>query len=366
VEAEKLKLGKELRARVKTRTLRYTATMLMVIFGAGASFDSSQAFRDPEREPWRPPLAKNLFLDRYRDFGSIVAKYPKLTHILPYLREPTNGRSVEQVLESLQEEGKGNAESQRELASVRFYLCELLSKVTDEWSAQTSGATNYAPLVRDILRFNTTGEEVCLVTFNYDLLLERALVTFGYKTRQPDEHLVSHPTLKLFKLHGSVSWSRLVDLPEGTRLHHQALIDQADTIKVTDRFVLANATNASEAHNFRSPIFPAIAIPVQTKSDEHFECPLSHRDYLAKMLPHVTRILIIGWQAKEAHFLRMLQSNLPKLTRVMVVGADEADARGTLRYFLREIGLYIADSSVGRGGFTSFVVNQEGDAFFKA
>src|SRR4029077_6304145 len=105
--------------------------MLMVIFGAGASYDSAQAHRllypgggnqdfRVQRElsddggPWRPPLARDLFLNRHRAFGDIVQNYPKLAHILPYLREPSNGKSVEQVLESLQEEGKDDPESQRE------------------------------------------------------------------------------------------------------------------------------------------------------------------------------------------------------------------------------------------------------------
>jgi hypothetical protein len=360
--------------------------MLMVILGAGASYDSAQAYQlGPPRtaaqqnlgpssaarpvevqEPWRPPLAKDLFLDRHHTLGEIVGKYSKLTHILPYLREPSNGRSVEQVLESLQEEGKNNPESQREFASVRFYLCELLQKVTLEWSLRTNGVTNYAPLVRDILRFTHSGEQVCLVTFNYDLLVDRALYTFDFKHQTPEQHLSSHPILKLFKLHGSVDWSRLVNLPEGTRLTPQGLIEHADTIQLSDKFVSANATNPYEMHNFGKPIFPAIAIPVQTKSEQHFECPIAHRDYLVGMLPHITKILIIGWQAKEAHFLRMLRSGLPKLRHVMVVGANAPDAQGTLKYFLGEIGLDLQSPFVGRGGFTDFVVNQEGYDFFKA
>jgi hypothetical protein len=114
--------------------------MLMVILGAGASYDSAQAYQPVQSSggsqnfgvsalpidhggPWRPPLAKDLFMDRHNALGDTVQKYPKLSHILPYLREPSNGRSVEQMLESLQEEGRGNPESQREFASVRFYLC---------------------------------------------------------------------------------------------------------------------------------------------------------------------------------------------------------------------------------------------------
>lgn len=360
----------------------------MVIFGAGASYDSAQAYRpilprgggganfgnsapDPVDDggPWRPPLAKDLFLDRHHAFGAIVTKYRKLTHILPNLREPSNGRSVEQMLEFLQEEGKGNPESQREFASVRFYLCELLTKVTAEWSAQTNGVTNYAPLVKDILRFTNSNDQVCLVTFNYDLLLERALYTFGFARKEPEEHLRSHPTLKLFKLHGSVEWSRLVDtdpaLPSRTRLTIQDLIDKANILRLSNRFVLANATNLHQVYDFERPIFPAIAIPVQTKSDEYFECPRAHLDSLNEMLPEITKILIVGWQAREAHFLQMLRSKLPRLDSIMVVGASASDAEGILRHFSTEIRYRVAREYVADGGFTSFIVNQDGHDFFK-
>jgi hypothetical protein len=358
--------------------------MLMVIFGAGASYDSAQAYRpvypgggaqnfgvsSPPTDPggrWRPPLAKDLFLDPHHVLGEIVEKYRKLSHILPYLREPSDGRSVEQMLESLQEEGKTNPETQRELASVRFYLCELLNTVTNKWSSQTNGITNYAPLVREILRFNDGKERVCLITFNYDLLLDRALYTFDFKgAGDPDGYLDSHPILKLFKLHGSADWSRLVSLPTGIRLMPEHLIAHADTIQLSDKFVRANATDPYEMNRFPQPLFPAIAIPVQTKSEQSFECPLAHRTYLMEMLPEITKVLIIGWQAKEAHFLSMLRSNLPKLTHVMVVGANAEDAARTLKYFLGEIRLSVANPSVGQGGFTSFIVNQEGGSFFEA
>ena len=340
----------------------------MVIFGAGASYDSAQAFpsRSGTGGSWRPPLAKELFIDKNHVFGGFVRSYPKLTHILPYLRQPANGRSVEEVLENLVEQSKDNPETLRELASVRFYLCELLHNVTQRWLGETDRVTNYAPLVREILRFNNSGEEICLVTFNYDLLLESALYSFDFRAKDPAEHLDSHPILKLFKLHGSVNWGRLANLRDGTRLTPQGLIEQADSIQLTEEFVRANATDPTEMYNFRKPVFPAIAIPVQTKSEEHFECPIAHRKYLSEILPRVTKILIIGWQAKEAHLLGMLRFHLPLLRHIMVVGANDKDASETLRYFLEEIRLQLSSASVAREGFTEFIVNREGDSFFNS
>ena len=360
--------------------------MLMVIFGAGASYDSAQAYPlrypgggsfssiapPPEpivREAWRPPLANELFLDPHHQFGNMISNYPKLTHILPLLRERAGGKSVEEVLETFLIESEGNPETKKELASVRFYLCELLNKVSYQWDLQTNGVTNYAPLIRDILRFNKANEPVCLVTFNYDLLLERALFTFGFQIKQPNEQFDAHPILKLFKLHGSVDWAKIVDAPSGTRIVPQQLIETAETLKFrTDEYVRANATDSTDSHNYGGPIFPAIAIPVQTKTEEYFECPRSHREKLCELLKSVTKILIIGWQAREAHFTHMLKSNLRVLHNICVVGADAQDADKTFRYFMAEIG---HSNFTGRWfpsptGFTDFIINGRGVEFFQA
>ena len=84
----------------------YTARMLMVIFGAGASYDSSPDFRPPqagqnwsappltdERECWRPILANRLFLDPHGAFGEIVKRHERLRPILPRFHQPQGGRT---------------------------------------------------------------------------------------------------------------------------------------------------------------------------------------------------------------------------------------------------------------------------------
>lgn len=357
----------------------------MVIFGAGASHDSAQAFRLPRRsegmgnqsipapyvapergEPWRPPLAKDLFLDRHQVFGEIVRKYPKLTHILPALREPTGGKSVEKTLEAIQYEARNSSETKRELASVRFYLCELLNKITNEWLARTDCVTNYAPLLRKIQMFRPAAEEICLVTFNYDMLLEHALYSFEFKPRIPKDFLDSHRFFKLFKLHGSTDWARLVDgLPRETRLQPQHLIDQFPDLKLSGEFVKAVATNPGEMFTFHQPIFPAIAVPVETKTGDSFECPAYHMHVLSEMLKKVTKVLIIGWQAKEAHFNQMLRDASPNVRAVMVVGQDAADATRTAQLFLEDVQWRPAHVEFGQGGFTDFIVREEGDRFFR-
>ena len=197
--------------------------MLMVIFGAGASYDSAPEYPPRQsgntqqnlaahfvqhpREDWRPPLAPELFCDPYAIFGDIVKKYSRIHQILWHLRHPSNGRSVEEEIEALQFESSEDLERKRQLFSVRYYLHDLLLMITNEWLKLTSSVTNYVMLIDQIRHLNRGNEPVCLVTFNYDLLLDRALLSFGYKSLHIQQQLDSHPILKLFKPHGSVDWA---------------------------------------------------------------------------------------------------------------------------------------------------------------
>jgi hypothetical protein len=103
-----------------------------------------------------------------------------------------------------------------------------------------------------------------------------------------------------------------------------------------------------------------------------FEWPPHHRAYLEELLPSVTKILIIGWQAKEAHFLQMLRERLPmggrRVAHILVVGKNSADAKATLHFFASELGQsgYNQPHSYANAGFSQFVANREGEAFLRA
>lgn len=90
--------------------------------------------------------------------------------------------------------------------------------------------------------------------------------------------------------------------------------------------------------------------------------------YLNKLLPHITKILIIGWQAREAHFLLMLRSQLSALRKLMVVAEDQTHAHQILTHFLAEVrkSTLPNDWFLANGGFTNFVVTREAESFLKA
>lgn len=323
--------------------------------------------------PWRPPLAKELFLDPSGVFGDTVEGYPKLLPILTHLRRPSEGMSVEQQLELYRDEANKDTERTRQRFSIRYYLRDLLSRVTDEWLKKTNRVTNYATLLDQIRHVHKGEDPVCLVTFNYDLLLDRGLLSFDYKQQNPEKQFDAHPIFKLFKPHGSVDWARLVKpgpwYSTGPRVRYtpEQLINEAPSLELSDTYVRANASDVNQVNTFATPIVPAIAVPVQTKTEDTFEWPTGHRAYLETLLPSVTKILIIGWQAREAHFLQMLRRLLPKLqlTYLKVVGASEPDAWEVLRNFFAEI-RQPGRQSVGSVGFTKFADAQEGVEFLKA
>ena len=103
--------------------------MLMVIFGAGASYDCvSSRLPDkypPTHYPYRLPLANQLFDDR-RDFNAWMNEYPKCRPIIPLLRNASLDGSVESELERLRAEGADYPERYKQLAAVQFYLRRML------------------------------------------------------------------------------------------------------------------------------------------------------------------------------------------------------------------------------------------------
>jgi SIR2-like domain len=112
------------------------------------------------------------------------------------------GKTVEHVLETLQNEGKTDPERQRQMAAIRFYLQLVIWQCEHQWDTTVAyGITNYVALLDQLRR--TENMPVLLVTFNYDQMIEQALRTVNIPISDLS-HYIQHDTFKLFKLHGSV------------------------------------------------------------------------------------------------------------------------------------------------------------------
>lgn len=343
----------------------------MVIIGAGASFDSSpdRPAKPGDNQRHRPPLADDLFLDAGLRHAARV-QFSQIHELIPELL-PRAGRSLEESLQRLQDESAKDPYRLQQLAAVRYYLQALFRMLIPQWLNDIGSVTNYRALLGQIFHHRRADDPdpVCLVTFNYDTLIEHALeLRFGMKFDVIPDY-VSHGELKLFKLHGSENWGRrLTSVPAGLGgpnnkdpwAQPQEVIRQVARLTISDTYVVAE----KQPHQ-GPPLFPAIAIPVTNKST--FECPPEHLGELESLIPNVRRILTIGWRGKEQHFLNMLAKGLvgsAKGVDIVTVAGTSDEAKQTLNQ-IRALSIPVRDGGC-YASFSDSLAERRFDRFFSA
>ncbi len=195
-------------------------------------------------------------------------------------------------------------------------------------------------------------------------MLEAALPTVGVTIRSIDDYVASKH-YKVIKLHGSVGWGREVDPPVknlpavGDQRLVIELIERAADLRVTDRYHVVQQLPVVRLDAER-PLVPAIAIPLRSKGA--FECPGAHLKALHECLPEVRRILVVGWRATDAPFLKLLHDHGRQAIRGLVVAGGPGQAPeviNNLRKSLDRPGALLPT----RGGFTDLILQHEADAF---
>ncbi len=341
--------------------------MLLVVLGAGASYDSAPARHplDPHYRnmPFRPPLAAELFSNR-DSFVLVMDKYPQCRPIIPRLQRPPADGSVERELQRLQAEASNDPERHQQLSAVRYYLQQMMWECTSNWNNEVHGITNQKTLVDDIRHWKKPGEKVCFVTFNYDMMLEDAFGGIGIQFNELSSYISSKDFL-LIKLHGSINWAREVRTyrPDIARLDRrsiaQALIRPTADIHISKNYTLIGEYPPAARNNL--PLFPALAIPVETKLD--FECPEEHVNALKEFLPQVSKILTVGWRGTELPFLELLEKDLRGELPILVVAGGKKDAVASIEN-MRKAGVR-GQYDLTDSGFTDFIVSRKGIEFLK-
>lgn len=168
--------------------------MLLVVLGAGASYDSVPSFPPPNpgsgmyaaqmANPWedkRPPLADQLFLNR-PVLREGIRSFPTLHPIVPLLQRRLEKVSLEQQMQALAREAPDYPQRYRQLMAVRYYLQYIFWRNERTWLEDEGlNITNYRALLDRVDRWRKSDEPVCLVTFNYDRMIETALTLSGVK-----------------------------------------------------------------------------------------------------------------------------------------------------------------------------------------
>jgi hypothetical protein len=293
--------------------------MLLAIFGAGASFDSvgdHPASREPSLSG-RPPLAAELFAPR---FGEILGNHPDCAALVPRLRRATN---IEQEIENIVTQASAHPDLMRQLLALRYYIRDAITWAEVRWRQHHFGATNYAELLHTLGMWSQeTKTPLALLTFNYDRLLDLAAKS-ALDLRLDDlDSYVAGDFCKLFKVHGSVGWWRVV-----SNLSDEPL-RCASSLELRDEYMLSGADPARSGPN---GYVPAISVPTLTKSG--FECPPGHLSVLRSVLETTTRVLIVGWRGMEQHFLSEWRHNAPsEPPRMLVIDGSVEGAQAVTRH----------------------------------
>jgi hypothetical protein len=138
------------------------------------------------------------------------------------------------------------------------------------------------------------------------------------------------------------------------------IIEQAHQLKLSNQFrIVAERPMGVQDHLI---LFPALAMPVQEKSD--FECPDPHMESLKTSLPLITKIIVVGWKGADLHFLRLLKQFIkPRLPVCIVSGDSKAGQEVAAKFF--EAGIPIAMKAFD-GGFSDFIVSREAETFLQS
>jgi len=334
--------------------------MLMVIMGAGASHDSAPSMKisSATANGFRLPLANNLFDGRHQ-FRQALKLYRQIQPIVPYLRD-RGTRSLEEVLQELYDGAANHTDRPKQIVALRFYIRDVIYECSMNWLDEIDGVTNHKTLVDQILEF--PGGPTLFVTFNYDELIEDALLDRGFRTKYFEDYVYRLPEFRLYKLHGSMRWARLVT-PSPTAMELDELIDTAAQSRPPNEgFRMYDNVHATTIDGWAA--IPSIALPVFNKSD--FECPRIHLENVIQHLPRVDKILAIGWRAKEAHFMKLLTEHLHHMRALWVVSKD--DARAILQDLQNQLSSKLVGTDISlqvfESGFTNFVTSRAGRALF--
>lgn len=307
--------------------------LLMVIFGAGASFDSDRPGAPiQELNQMRPPLAKELVAWRFAEHAT---RYPACRPIVDRLRavmdaDPT--AALESELARLTAESRDSPDVARQLMAFRFYLREIVDRTTRAWTDDLRGFTQYVTLLNHLAAWRRRSlEPISLVTFNYDRMLEMAAVDqiVGWEF-SGFESYIERDDWRLIKLHGSVDWARVVpSLRYSLQQNYSAALEIAPGLDLSTldwTFAPGRDGHFQIPKTEPGPLIPALAVPTSDKAT--FECPEAQLAAFHDALPKVTRLLVIGWRAAEPHAVEALTRLQPGF-RLGVI-SDERGVDDTL------------------------------------
>ena len=331
---------------------------LLVILGAGASHDCVPLWQLPGRgstdtatagqiriecaglptltlDDCRPPLTQNL-AEATPLVNWALDRWPQARPAVAHLREALRSTSddpaqqvlsLEEALANFQADAVIVPENTRSLLAFRFFLRDLIWASTNYMMSGnlTGGITNYTYLLKALSTWAGLSDErrVVIVSFNYDLLLERAMTSlWGFEPTSLPQYL-NHRRISLLKPHGSLQWlwptATATPMTTDSQMGLGARAIGMSPFQEDRSAVLttSQATFEEQVMERTRVAVPAMALPIVGKTE--FCWPDGQSKRLEEQQGRATRVLTIGWRGLEGHFTPLLRPIVTSHAKALVV-----------------------------------------------
>lgn len=349
---------------------------LLLVVGAGASHDCLRhrprgAVEIPvpglpnEVADWTkllPPLTKHLGQEGWLQ-NRLLTEYPDARPVVDELRDVTGSGQNPVPLERALAQYVAGADADpyrlRHVMAFRFYLSHMLWTCTEAMGSPHlgGGITNYTRLVRRLRSWALrTSNRVLAVSFNYDRLLELACEAEFRLPADPTKMASWEPTFALVKPHGSMNWAwsppawrSAIGMPWGPRDVIDRALELTDTHGLKFDELLPPPLPGAAC----GPLVPVMALPVETKQDLLWTP--AQQQAVSDLHGSVTKMLVIGWRAAEAHFVEALKPLFAVSPRLLVVDLDEQAAHPAVRNLNATFPRGRSDWELELGGFRKWL-----------
>ena len=330
----------------------------LIILGAGASYDFIPKHSQRGSVPIMP-MTNNL-VDGDQLNYTLATRYPAVKNAMSRISSMIKNADGDVIMSF--EDAVQDITDTDQIVALRYYLSDLFQTLSNDqhWSQQL--VNNYQSLIGHIIEGKAKG--ACVVTFNYDTLFENQFSDGTF--REMNDYISSGRPIKLIKVHGSSDWFYLQqknqyvyhDTSDNTAYNFSRKQPNYKTPHFHTKRILEDCGTQSEDHHW----IPALALPVSGTKD--FVCPDNHIEYLKSVLDKVSRVLIIGWKAGDAHILKLMQerANRPNVLFTIVSGSKE-----DCEQIEKILNQYIPLATVGEKiiGFSSFLGSKGCRVFFR-
>jgi hypothetical protein len=331
--------------------LRGIVHNLLIVYGAGASFDCVNEKHIEVIKEYKPPLVNQLF-DRRFDY--IIKDHVILRGAIGDLRAKLDKKPIEEILKEYEQ--IDDPIFKRIYYSIPLYFAQLFNEVLKYIPY------NF-PSIYDSILFKlklSSFKEVCFLTPNYDNLLEKAFErVFDVKFDKPqvkDDYINIQSRYSIIKAHGSMNWG--IPISGVRRGFTMNEVIKNVTTKLEFENYIYNKDSPRLGFNTNAILgYPCMAIPINGK--EEFLCPEEHLTKLKKFIEGCNNIIFIGFSGNDNHIINLLR-NIGKLEYFKIVNGDSnsgISALEKLKRISREF-KRMDHEVIYSGGFVDYIENE--------